>query len=59
MATIHLSSGASIDTDASADQLEELFISDSGSLRQALVPIGPEGKSVRINPRQITFIAEE
>lgn len=59
MATIHLSSGASIDTDASADQLEELFISDSGSFRQALVPIGPEGKSVRINPWQITFISEK
>ena len=59
MATIHLSSGASIDTDASADQLEELFTSDSGSLRRELVPIGPEGKSVRINPRQITFISEE
>jgi hypothetical protein len=59
MATIHLSSGATIDTDASADKLEELFISDKGSLRQALVPIGPKGKSVRINPRQITFISED
>ncbi|MDQ4072331.1 MAG: hypothetical protein M3088_05585 [Actinomycetota bacterium] len=59
MATIHFSSGASIDTDASADQLEEVFISDSGSLRQGLVPIGPEGKSVRINPWQITFISDE
>ena len=46
MATIHLSSGASIETDASADRLEELFIGDSGSFRQALVPIGPDGKSV-------------
>ncbi len=59
MATIHLSSGATVDTDASADQLEELFVSDMGVLREALVPIGPEGKTVRINPRQITFIAEE
>ena len=59
MATIHLSSGATVDTDASADQLEELFVSDMGVLREALVPIGREGSTVRINPRQITLIAEE
>ena len=59
MATIHLSSGATVDTDASADQLEQLFVTDRGVLRQALVAIGPEGKSIRINPQQITFIAED
>ncbi len=59
MAAIHFSSGATVDTDASADQLEQLLLSDTGVLREALVPIGPEGKAVRINPRQITFISEE
>lgn len=59
MATIHFSSGATIDTDASADRLEELFTSDLGALPEALIPVGPEGKKVRINPRQITFISED
>jgi len=59
MATIHFSSGATIDTDAKADRLVELFVNELGQLRQALVPIGPEGHKARINPRQITFISDD
>lgn len=58
MAIIHFSNGTTINAEASADELEELFINDMGLLRQTLVPIGTEEKKVRIHPQQIVFIED-
>ncbi len=59
MTTIHLSNGHTINAEASADELRELFSNDIGLLYEGLVSIGTEKKRVRLNPRQIVFIDED